>query len=212
MTATVYTPLLAEWLALRGDLATWVIHTGRSKGRSTEGPALVAGVAGALTNGIAVGDVVVATEVRHRQSVKPCRAAELVAGELGRLGLTVHTGPIVTSDHVVDSPRERGELAASGAIAVDTESGLLAGDDGLTVVVRVVVDTPSQRLRGIGMPRRGAQALKQLRRTAPGIDAWAAATGERELLLATPRSFLSLIHILLCLLYFIFISLFSPYN
>jgi 4-hydroxy-3-methylbut-2-en-1-yl diphosphate reductase len=39
------------------------------------------------------------------------------------------------------------------------------------------------------MPLRGIKALASLRRAAPVLDAWAAATGDRELLLAQPRSF-----------------------
>jgi 4-hydroxy-3-methylbut-2-enyl diphosphate reductase len=121
--------------------------------------------------------------------VVSCSAAEIVAGELRRLGFVVHVGAVVTADHVVDSVEERSVLAASGAIGVDTESALLAGDDGMTVVVRVVVDTPAQPLKRVGMPARGLRALAQLRRTAPAMDAWARAVGERELLLAAPRSF-----------------------
>jgi len=66
---------------------------------------------------------------------------------------------------------------------------LLAGDDGQSIVVRAIVDNPARPLRRVGMPARGLKALAQLRRTAPAINAWAAATGEREVLLATPRSF-----------------------
>ncbi|WUJ70428.1 4-hydroxy-3-methylbut-2-enyl diphosphate reductase [Kribbella soli] len=193
MTPVVYTPLYSEYFALRGKLTTPLVRTGRSRGRPTQGPTLIAGVAGALTNDIAPGDVIVATEIRHLsragQGVMLCSGAELVAGELRRLGMTVHLGPMVTTDHVVDSSEERARLAATGAIAVDTESGLLAGDDGQTVVVRVVVDTPALPLRRVGMPARGVRALARLRRTAPAIDAWAKAVGKRELLLAAPRSF-----------------------
>lgn len=202
MTGMVCTPLYAERLALRGQLTTPAVRTGRSRGTPRQGPVLVAGLAGALTDGIAPGDVVVASEIRHAGRtapggdgavgrVVPSFAAELVAGELRRLGLTVHVGPIVTADHVVDSAVERAALAATGAIAVDTESALLASDDGQTIVVRVIVDNPGLPLRRLGMPARGLTALAQLRRTAPAINAWSAATatGERELLLAGPRSF-----------------------
>jgi 4-hydroxy-3-methylbut-2-enyl diphosphate reductase len=193
MTPVVYTPLYSEYFALRDKLTTPLVRTGRSRGRPTQGPTLIAGVAGALTNDIAPSDVIVATEIRHLsragQGVTLCSGAELVAGELRRLGMTVHLGPMVTTDHVVDSSEERARLGATGAIAVDTESGLLAGHDGQTVVVRVVVDTPALPLRRVGMPARGVRALTRLRRTAPAIDAWAKAVGERELLLAAPRSF-----------------------
>ncbi|GAA3084484.1 4-hydroxy-3-methylbut-2-enyl diphosphate reductase [Kribbella aluminosa] len=209
MTGVVCTPLYAEWLALR---AAHPVHTGRSRGAHLEGPTLIAGVAGALIEGIAPGDLVVATEIQHATRTTPgaeaadfrpgregagvrwgrsvsCDAAVLVAGELRRRGFTVHAGPVVTTDHVVDSAAERAGFAARGAVAVDTESGLLAGEGGRSVVVRVVVDTPGQPLRGIGMPWRGVRALLELRPTAGVINAWSAATGEREVLLAAPRSF-----------------------
>jgi 4-hydroxy-3-methylbut-2-en-1-yl diphosphate reductase len=189
MSATVLTPLYAEWLALRGRIATPLIRTGRSTGTIREDPVLVAGVAGAVTAGISPGDLVVATEVRHGDRTVPSHAAALVAGELRRAGLTVHTGPLVTTDHVVDSACERAALAATGAIAVDTESGLIAGSAGRTVVVRAIVDSPDQPLMRAGMPVRGIKALAALRRAAPVLDAWATAAGERELLLAGPRSF-----------------------
>ncbi|TDW21847.1 4-hydroxy-3-methylbut-2-enyl diphosphate reductase [Kribbella kalugense] len=199
---TVCTPLYAEWLALRGKLTTPVVRTGRSKGTPIQGPLLIAGLAGALTDDIAPGDLVVASEIRYSGRTVPrdegggqagrvveSFAAGLVAGELRRLGLTVHVGPIVTTDHVVESAAERAALAATGAIAVDTESALLAGDDGQTIVVRAIVDNPTQPLKRLGMPARGLKALAQLRRAAPAINAWSAATAERELLLAGPRSF-----------------------
>ncbi|MDX3006205.1 4-hydroxy-3-methylbut-2-enyl diphosphate reductase [Kribbella solani] len=212
MTGVVCTPLYAEWVVLRGKLTTAPVRTGRSRGSPLGGPVLVAGVAGALVDGIAPGDLVVATEVwsagneggdgRWATAGAPAgavgaavsgavvsRAAVLVAGELRRRGFTVHLGPVVTAGRVVDSAGERAALAARGAVAVDTESALLAADDGQTVVVRAVVDNPTHPLRGLGMPRRGVRALRELRRTADVINAWSAATGERELLLAGPRSF-----------------------
>jgi 4-hydroxy-3-methylbut-2-enyl diphosphate reductase len=189
MSAAVCTPLYAEWIALRGKLTAPLSRTGRATGTIREDPVLVAGVAGALTDRIAPGDLVVATEIRRGNRTVPSHAGALVAGELRRAGFAVHTGPIVTTDHLVDSAEERAALAASGAIAVDTESALIAGDDGRTVVVRSIVDTPGRPLRRPGMPLRGITALTALRRSASVLDAWSAATGEREVLLASPRSF-----------------------
>jgi 4-hydroxy-3-methylbut-2-enyl diphosphate reductase len=123
---TVLTPLRTEWLALRDRLQEPPVRTGRATARVTDGPALVAGVAGALTDEARPGDVVVASEVRRGPEVLPSHAAPMVAGALRRAGLRVHLGPVVTTDRVVDDPATRGRLAASGAVAVDTESGLLA--------------------------------------------------------------------------------------
>lgn len=186
---TVCTPLSVEWLALRDKLTAPLVRTGRAKGIIRDDPVLVAGVAGALTNRIAPGDLVVATEIRRGRQTVPSHAADLVAGELRRAGLTVHTGPLITTDHIVESTDERSALAASGAIAVDTESALIAGGAGGCVVVRAIVDNAEQPLLRAALPLRGIRALASLRRAAPVLDAWAAATGERELLLAAPRSF-----------------------
>jgi 4-hydroxy-3-methylbut-2-enyl diphosphate reductase len=188
-TGTVLTPLRTEWLALRGRLRHPPVRTGRSAGRGTDGPALVAGVAGALTDDLRPGDLVVASELRHGDAVLPSAAATLVAGALRRAGLRVHLGPVVTTDRVVDDPAERARLAATGALAVDTESALLADPAGRTVVVRAVVDTPGQRLWRPGTPARGVAALAALRRAAPVVDAWCDAVADREVVLAGPRSF-----------------------
>jgi 4-hydroxy-3-methylbut-2-enyl diphosphate reductase len=80
-------------------------------------------------------------------------------------------------------------LADGGAIAVDTESALLLSADGCDVVIRAVVDTPGRPLLRPGTPVRGVRALAALRSAAPVIGQWASAVGERELLLAGPRSF-----------------------
>ena len=83
------------------------------------------------------------------------------------------------------------EAATRPALAVDTESAWLAPEDGATpfAVVRAVVDTPDHPLLRPGTVTRGIAALAALRRAAPVIAAWCAALGEREVLLAGPRSF-----------------------
>jgi 4-hydroxy-3-methylbut-2-enyl diphosphate reductase len=188
-TPTVCTPLLAEQVALRGRTGARVERTGRSRGTTRSGPVLIAGVAGALTDDLVPGDLVVASEVRGDDGTVTCPASAIVAGQLRRAGLTVHHAPVITSDHLVTSRSERRSLAATGAVAVDTESARLAGDDGMTVVVRAVVDTPSRPLLHPGTAVRGIAALRGLRRAGGVVDAWARATGEREVLLAGPRSF-----------------------
>ncbi|GIF52611.1 4-hydroxy-3-methylbut-2-enyl diphosphate reductase [Asanoa ferruginea] len=152
-------------------------------------PVLVAGVGGGLGPGVRPGDVVVATEVRGPDgSVRQCPSAPLLAAELRRQGLIVHLGPIA-SEHRVAGRAARARLAATGALAVDTESIWLAPTESPFAVVRVVVDTPTEPLLRPGTARRGIRALRLLRRAVPAIDAWAAATGPREVLLANPRSF-----------------------
>lgn len=187
MTATVLTPLRTEWLALKPALSGDVRRTGRARGLAAPltGPAVIAGVAGALDASLAPGDLVVATRVGERE----LPGAPLLAGALRRAGLTVHLGPVHTAERVVDDPTERARLAASGAIAVDTESALLLAGVEQAVVVRAIVDTPEQRLLSAGMPVRGLRALAALRAAAPVIEQWTAAATEREVVLASPRSF-----------------------
>jgi 4-hydroxy-3-methylbut-2-enyl diphosphate reductase len=192
--ATVCTPLRTEWLALRGRVATAdVVRTGRGTGRARGGAVLVAGVAGGLRPDLRPGDLVVATEVWHDGAAEDtrvtCPAGPFVAGDLRRLGLTVRTGPVVTVNGVVHDPAVRRRLAGTGALAVDTESSRLTSANAGTTVIRAIVDTPTRPLLRPGTPVRGLAALSALRRAAPVIDAWAAATGEREVLLAGPRSF-----------------------
>ena len=196
----VAAPLRLEAVALRRGLpADVVVRTGMGPARSrrsakalrARNPAAfaVAGVCGALTDELAPGDVVVASEVRSAEGVVACPSAPLLAGALRALGLTVRVGPIVSTDHVVHNP-ERAELAASGAIAVDMESAMLAAaTDGPFAVVRVVVDTPSQPLLRPATMRAGPIALGVLARVGPALLAWGAAVADRQVLLAGPRSF-----------------------
>ncbi|HEX3788302.1 MAG TPA: 4-hydroxy-3-methylbut-2-enyl diphosphate reductase [Pseudonocardiaceae bacterium] len=197
----VAAPLSVEAFAVRrglpGDL---VLRTGMGPTRSARAfprlaarrPAAlaVAGVAGALTDQLSPGDLVVATEIRWAGGTLPCPSAPLLAAALRRLGLTVHTGPIAGVDHVVHGA-ERAELAAGGALAVDMESAALApaAGDAPFAVVRAIVDTPSRPLVRPATVTGGLAALSVLGRIGPALLAWAAAVGEREVLLASPRSF-----------------------
>ncbi|MGH3498357.1 MAG: 4-hydroxy-3-methylbut-2-enyl diphosphate reductase [Nocardioidaceae bacterium] len=190
--ATVCTPLRIEQAALRGRTATPVVRTGRGPGGRVgrRGPALVVGVAGGLSDRVSPGDLVVADQVTGDGTAVDCHVAPLLVGALRRAGLTVHEGTICSTDHVV-AGAERAELARSGALAVDTESAYLGREvpDGQLAVLRAVVDTAAHPLRRPGTARRGIQALRSLRLAAPVIDQWAAAVGERDVILAAPRSF-----------------------
>ncbi|MDQ7905762.1 4-hydroxy-3-methylbut-2-enyl diphosphate reductase [Phytohabitans sp. ZYX-F-186] len=188
--ATVYTPLLVERAALLGaapDLRVVRTGMGPSKARAAAarvgpGPAVVAGVGGGLAPGLAAGDLVVASEVRDEDGVRPSPSAPLLAGALRRLGLDVHIGPVRSSARPHKGPGD--------GLAVDMESAWLApGGEAPFAVVRAVVDTPDHPLWSLGTPARGVRALRALRRAAPALRQWAAATGPRELLLASPRSF-----------------------
>ncbi|HEY6596657.1 MAG TPA: 4-hydroxy-3-methylbut-2-enyl diphosphate reductase [Asanoa sp.] len=193
---TVCTPMVVERAALRGA-RTPVRRSGmgpRRSGVSAAGLAgravLVAGVGGGLGPEVRPGDVVVASEVRRPDGPPvSCPSAPLLAGQLGRLGLTVHVGPVASRPGVVDGAARRA-LAATGALAVDTESGWLAPSCGEPfAVVRAIADADDKPLLRPATVTRGIAALRALRRAVPAIDAWAAAVGPREVHLANPRSF-----------------------
>jgi 4-hydroxy-3-methylbut-2-enyl diphosphate reductase len=137
---------------------------------------LILGTCGALTDRLSPGDLVVADELRGPDGVRRCAGAGAMAVALRRTGRTVHVGPIYTADHLVGgrAGTQRAALAATGALAVDTESAVLAGAaGGLPVLaVRAVSDTPSRPLRSVGTVRSGLSALRALHAAAPVLAAW----------------------------------------
>ncbi|MGH3305299.1 MAG: 4-hydroxy-3-methylbut-2-enyl diphosphate reductase [Streptosporangiaceae bacterium] len=203
-TLTVCAPLRVEARALRRGLAgasqVQVVRTGYGPARAAAAAARLAGsaphalavggVAGALTDDLHVGDVVVAIEVTYRGSTVRCPSAPLLAGELRRAGLRASVGGIATVDHLIRAG-QHAALAATGAVAVDMESApLLAAATGQPVVVlRAISDTPDQPLASPGIVTGGLAALRSLRQAAPALARWAAAVGPRRVLLASPRSF-----------------------
>jgi nucleoside phosphorylase len=97
------------------------------------------GVAGGL-DGVAVGEVIDATRIVDEQG------GVLWEGEpLGVAG--ARRGTILASDRVIDDAAERRRLRdATGADAVDMESGILAATGRLQGCVRAVSDTPARPL------------------------------------------------------------------
>ncbi|MBX6752209.1 MAG: hypothetical protein IRY85_21540 [Micromonosporaceae bacterium] len=146
----------------------------RSARRLGDAAVLVAGVAGGLAPELAVGDLVVASEVRAPDgSVRGCVGGADLAARLRDAGLCVHYGPILSWPHVVEGA-ERHRLAATGALAVDMESAWLAPPDEVPfAVVRAVSDTAASPLRRPGIVVAGLTALRALRRAVPALDAWA---------------------------------------
>jgi 4-hydroxy-3-methylbut-2-enyl diphosphate reductase len=198
VTAVVCAPLTVERRALsRPGSPLRVLRTGMGPHRTAAAVAgldadalIVAGVGGALVAAARPGDLVVATEVRSSDGTVPCPSAPMLAAALRKLGLTVHTGPVYSSDRLVGRD-ERRRLAGTGAIAVDMESAVVAAAAGGRpfAAVRAIVDTTDHGLWTPGTIRRGIAALRVLHRTTPALEKWAAAVGSRELVLPAPRSF-----------------------
>jgi 4-hydroxy-3-methylbut-2-enyl diphosphate reductase len=149
----------------------------------------IMGTGAGLLADLSPGDVVVATQVSDGTNVVDSPSAPLLAGELRRAGLTARTGPVATVDHLVRTP-ERVHLAADGYVAADMESAPLAAVAGgrPVAIIRAVSDTPEHSLLHPSTVTGGLAALRSLRAAAPVIDRWAAACGDRLLLLAGPRS------------------------
>lgn len=143
-----------------------------------EAAVLATGFCAGLAPGMHPGDLVVAEETRDPRGITPCVGTELLVKELVRAlpGRTVHTGPLIGSDHVVRG-HERSGLLATGAIAVDMESASTLHSAVRTgarpvAAVRVVVDAPEHELVRIGTVRGGISAFRVLRAVLPAFFEW----------------------------------------
>ena len=143
-------------------IEAWAARARRLGRELPDGDVIVAGTCGAIDPRLRAGDVVVASEVRHRSSSRPADAS--VADTLRTQGIDVRVGPIVTADRIL-GPREREALRESGALAVDLESFWL--DE--AAVVRVVVDEAGRRLLHPRTLVAGVRALRSLRRVGIAI-------------------------------------------
>lgn len=160
--------------------------------RQPFGSMVVTGVGGALQPDLRPGDLVVATEVLRDVGgpVTHCPSAPLLAGELRRAGLAARTGPVITTGRLATGTG-RSRLGATGALLVDMESAQLAAAAAgrPLAVLRAVSDLPGRSLLHPATVAGGRAALRALRRAAPVLERWAAAAGDRTILLAAPRSF-----------------------
>ncbi|MEC4019035.1 phosphorylase family protein [Streptomyces sp. H27-D2] len=137
---------------------------------------IATGFCAGLAPGMRPGDVVVAEETRDAAGTVTCTDSGTLATALRARGLTVHTGALHGSDHVVRGA-ERAALHAGGALAVDMESPvMLRSALGLGVrpvaAVRVIVDAPDHELVRIGTLRGGISALHVLRAVLPAFFEW----------------------------------------
>ena len=162
-------------------------------GRDRPAAVAVAGVAGALIDGLAPGALVVADRVldeEGRQVPAPLASAPLVAAACAGGASTSRSGRSCPRSLVKGSP-ERARLAGTGAVAVDMETAALMGVpwDQPVTVVRAISDTSGRELLSPAIIRGGWRALRSLRAAAPALEEWAAAIGPKQVLLAGPRSF-----------------------
>jgi 4-hydroxy-3-methylbut-2-en-1-yl diphosphate reductase len=198
----VCAPLLPEAWAVRrgmggrGEVRVSGYGPGRARRQAgrlrqdTFGALAVAGTGGGLTDDLSPGDLVVATEVTDGTTTTACPSAPLLAGELRRAGLAVRTGPVVSVERLAGG-RERARTVDPGVLAVDLESAWLAVAAGErpVAVVRAISDTPQRPLLSPAALAGGLRALRSLRAAGPSLTRWAAAAGQRRVLLAGPRSF-----------------------
>jgi adenosylhomocysteine nucleosidase len=152
-----------------------------------EGALVSFGLAGGLHDGLGCGDVLDATRVVAVDGEVLWEGAPLgIAG--------ARSATILASDRIVDDPDERRRLhAATGADAVDMESGALARTGRLAGCLRAVSDTPSRTLgplstavgpnghvratgiaRALARPRETMRALRDVRRALRRLEEVAA--------------------------------------
>lgn len=141
-------------------IEAWAAGARRLGRRPSEEPFVLVGTCGAVDPALRAGDVVVATEVRHRGSSRPVDAG--IAETLRAHGIAVRTGPIATVDRIA-GPRER--AAQQGVLAVDLESFWVEPQ----AVVRVVVDEAGRPLLAPRTLLAGVRALRTLRRVGSAI-------------------------------------------
>jgi len=106
-----------------------------------EGRLVSFGLAGALSGALHVGDVLDATRVVDETGATLWEGPGLGMGK---------AATVLGADVLVHDPRERARLrAASGADAVDMESGVLARSGRLAGVLRVVSDDVHSAIEGV---------------------------------------------------------------
>ena len=184
MSLELWCPLRLEAAAARrGARGAAVVRTGMgprraaafAAGRQVPGDrpgAIVLGLAGAVTDSLEPGDVIVAEVVRGPGPDRPAwgQAAETIRVELREAGVPAVRGPVRSVARPVRG-EERRRLAGDGTLAADMESWwLLAADPAPLAVVRVVCDTPAAELVSLTLPWRARRALAVISRIAATLN------------------------------------------
>ena len=140
--------LLEYWAArrtLRGADVRWAgVRLARWKGARDGSIVVVCGLAGALTRSLRPGTVLVPERVGLPDGRTMRCGPELVhvlVTAARTLGFQPDTEPLLTAPSMVAGPA-RQEWAHRGFVAVDMETGLLAGRSLRVATIRVVLDSP----------------------------------------------------------------------
>jgi len=119
-------------------------------------PVISFGFAGALAGDLPVGTTVVASKVVDEKGSVLWEGQPLLVRD-------ANVCVVLASDHFVGSPQERAQLCKrSGATVVDMESGIYARLGLFAGSLRVISDTPSDRLYNFKGLWFGGIALKKL--------------------------------------------------
>ncbi|MGC0422869.1 1-hydroxy-2-methyl-2-butenyl 4-diphosphate reductase [Embleya sp. AB8] len=141
------------------------------------GSLAVAGFGAGVGEGVSVGDVVIASEVRGPDGTVielPTSGRLLAWMHQVSPKLRLHHGPIETVDRLVKG-RARQELRGRGVLAADMESVYLlaAAGERPAAVVRVITDTPERELLRPRLVVDGFRAFRTLRHATPALVDWA---------------------------------------
>ena len=147
----ILAPTLLEYWAARCTLSgadvRWAgVRLARWKGARDGSIVVVCGLAGALTRGLRPGTVLVPEWVGLPDGrTMRCDAAlvQALVAAARTLGFQPDTAPLLTAPSLVLGAT-RQEWAERGFVAVDMETGLLAGRNLRVATIRVVLDSPDQ--------------------------------------------------------------------
>jgi 4-hydroxy-3-methylbut-2-enyl diphosphate reductase len=162
----------------------------RSGSRPWSGSGACSGVGAG--SGVGSCEFVVATELWATDGTPPrlLPSAAMVAHDLRRAGLSVRTGPLVSSSGPL-SAEEATAFAADGAIAWDMESAWLARQlpDHALAVVRVFIGPSSEGAAGASGASGASGEASRVEVVRASLERWAQANRPHQVLLASPRSF-----------------------